>query len=364
MSPTSRRTRGAFTLIELLVVIAIIAILIGLLVPAVQKVREAAARTQCLNNLKQIGLALHNHHDTYKAFPSGGVVYLEESNYATPSALGSTTPASYRTQAWGWAYQILQYLEQNNVWAMGVSNGVVAKSTVISVYVCPSRRGPMVDQNWFHCDYAGNGGSNTNPGSNTATSPNGSAAAGQGDKNPTGVIVMNFASDDYIKSVAGFITNTTPQPIPASAGMTNVVRMASITDGTSNTMFVGEKFISPKYYQPGNTGSGYRFQWGDLNGYTAGVGWDQIRYGRWSPMQDNNFMYYDACYDPTLASPRVCTGAPNTVDMFGGAHAGGTPAVFCDGSVKLISYSISRPMMQNLTNRSDGNVIDWSQVEG
>src|SRR5437588_841488 len=123
MPLTLRRGRGAFTLIELLVVIAIIAILIGLLVPAVQKVREAAARAQCLNNLKQIGLALHNHHDTYKAFPSGGTVYLEDSSYATPSALGSTTPANYRTQAWGWAYQILPYIEQGPLWSMGVSNG-------------------------------------------------------------------------------------------------------------------------------------------------------------------------------------------------------------------------------------------------
>ena len=81
-------------------------------------------------------------------------------------------------------------------------------------------------------------------------------------------------------------------------------------------------------------------------------------------MQDNNFMYYDACYDPTLATPRVCTGSPNSVDMFGGPHSGGAPAVMCDGSVRTISYGISRPMMQFLTSKDDGMVIDWTQIEG
>jgi prepilin-type N-terminal cleavage/methylation domain-containing protein/prepilin-type processing-associated H-X9-DG protein len=367
MSLTLRRARGAFTLIELLVVIAIIAILIGLLVPAVQKVREAAARMQCQNNLKQIGLALHNHHDTYKAFPSGGTVYLEEdSKYATPSSLGSTTPADYRSQAWGWAYQVLPYIEQSNVWTLGVTNGPLAKSSVIPIYVCPSRRGEMVDNGWFHCDYAGNGGSNVVPGTSTPARPYGQNAGGQSDPSPTGVIVMNVAADNYVnaynaKNGGGSFQKVVP-PLPILANMANVVRMLSITDGTSNTLFVGEKFISPKYYQPGNTGSGYRFQWGDLNGYTAGTGWDQVRYGRFSPMQDNNNMYYDACYDPTLANPRKCAQYPNAVDMFGGPHDGGTPAVMCDGSVRMISYSISPLMMQNLANKADGNVIDWSQV--
>src|ERR1700748_332414 len=100
----SRASRSGFTLIELLVVIAIIAILIALLVPAVQKVREAASQTQCRNNLKQLGLPFHSHHDALKFFPSAGTDWWH------PRTLIGGKPADFNKQAWGWMYQILPYV--------------------------------------------------------------------------------------------------------------------------------------------------------------------------------------------------------------------------------------------------------------
>src|SRR5437867_8342493 len=113
MCPSSSQSctgpgRPAFTLIELLVVIAIIAVLIGLLLPAVQKVREAAARMQCSNNLKQISLACHTYHDAFNYFPINRV-----GNYDQPTAFGGWGPSS---KDWSWLSALLPYIEQNNIY--------------------------------------------------------------------------------------------------------------------------------------------------------------------------------------------------------------------------------------------------------
>lgn len=210
-----RSARRGFTLIELLVVIAIIAILMGLLMPAVQKVREAAARTQCLNNLKQIGLAIHNHHDNYGYFPPGG----------TQPSGGSTSDPNDRTQ-WNWQYHLLPFLEQQNLHDNSDYN--VVDTMPVKLFYCEVRRRAQNYNGSARCDYAANAGTE-----------------------------YNTAKDGVI--------------IWTDKGK---LSFASITDGTSNTVMVAERQMNNKAFgtatddnEPYN-----RAAWnGDWDAYRIGV---------------------------------------------------------------------------------------------
>ena len=198
------RTRRGFTLIELLVVIAIIAILIGLLLPAVQKVREAAARMSCTNNLKQIGLALHNYHDTYQALPPGFT--------ATAGPGGDVAPG------WGWSFHILPHIEQDNLFRSQANllQPVTASPllrTKVKTYLCPSD----VQSEPFQ-------------------------VYGPGGVALTGVLA---APSSYAAFVGGDETEVTTGD---GAGRFHGVfyrnsrtRLTDITDGTSHTGFVAER---------------------------------------------------------------------------------------------------------------------------
>jgi prepilin-type N-terminal cleavage/methylation domain-containing protein/prepilin-type processing-associated H-X9-DG protein len=233
----------AFTLIELLVVIAIIAVLIGLLLPAVQKVREAAARTTCTNNLKQIGLGFHSHHDALKQFPNAGSDGPDDDCCLAKTRVG-----------WTWLYHLTPYIEQANVYSH--PDDKVVQNTAVPIYYCPSRRQPTVYSDGGRSDYAGNGGRDM---------------AGEGRE---GMLIRQWKSPGTSK--------------PADAPVEQRRTMAEVTDGLSNTLLVGEKQVNPVVL--GLSG-------GD-NETWHNSGWDQdhVRFGQSVPEPDDK---HTTVYKPT-----------------------------------------------------------------
>jgi len=289
------RSRSAFTLIELLVVIAIIAILIGLLLPAVQKVREAAARMKCANHLKQIGLATHNYHDAKGFFPTGG------QHWSDSAVMNGGTLADPPQQGLGWAAQILPFIEQENV--ARLADWTQLRATVIPIYFCPSRRS-AVAVNAGHgiramIDYA---------------SVTGAGGEWNGSGPYFGIIVRNFA-----------VNSTTP--VPANSPRVGFVTMTGVTDGLSNTMMIAEKRLNKARYQLGD--------WHDDQGYTAG----------WDPDTVRNTTY--------SWGPDPISGVNG--NEFGGAHIAGMNAAMGDGSVRTIRYGASTTLLTQFGDRRDGS---------
>ncbi len=290
-----RMKRGGFTLIELLVVIAIIAILIGLLLPAVQKVREAAARATCQNNLKQIGLGLHAHHDGLREFPTAGSDGPNQNCCNATSRVG-----------WTWMFQITPYIEQQNVYSLpstSAGNTQVAQ-TAIKIYYCPSRRQPTLYSNGGRCDYAGNGGRDM---------------AGNGTE---GVFVRQWRNPN--------------SSLSATAPVEQRRTMTDITDGTSNTVMVAEKQV---HHSVLGSAGGDNEVWNNS-------GWDQDhqRFGEAVPEPDDKH--------PTSASASFWSV------RFGGSHPGVFNAVMADGSVRSMRYTTDATNWLRTCLINDGQVIN------
>jgi prepilin-type N-terminal cleavage/methylation domain-containing protein len=275
-----RRRRSAFTLIELLVVIAIIAILIGLLLPAVQKVREAAARTQGMNNLKQIALAVHGHHDTYHCLPHNGKGVL------TPD------PAAYGFQQPGpWTWQLLPLLEQQAV----VTNSAFA--TQIKTYLCPGRVRQAVVQSQSQFVKAS--------------------------KDPN--IHNGWWPTDYAINVAAFPGCYVEDEVTGVAPVLTQLSMLGITDGTSNTIWGGEKSLSIK-------------RWACTD-WT----WDEAAfYGGFGGTGRTGAQ--------VVSDSRTTSGGQNS---WGAPFSGGAPFDFYDGHVRMIAFGTD---LTTLLTSSGGEV--------
>jgi prepilin-type N-terminal cleavage/methylation domain-containing protein/prepilin-type processing-associated H-X9-DG protein len=357
-----------FTLVELLVVIAIIGILVALLLPAVQAAREAARRTQCVNQLKQMGLALLNHEGTFGVFPTGGnVPHPKIECYLTDTQVGSNpcrtasgaqptgAPLGAESQGLGWAFQILPYLEEGAV--HGLNTSAALEQAPIEMFFCPSRRAPTqhVTQEggqsisrWLS-DYAGampyNQQIYQNLSATIRKSIYESEAGFWGSGDTTGGIwkvVRGYAP------FMGVIVRTdynawggeASGPPGGPNGNTKPTRMAKITDGASKTLVVAEKWLFTADYVGG--------QWHDDRGWSDGWDPDQMR----------------AAYlqiGPDSKKLEIFTDINRTNGFrFGSAHAAGVNAVFADGSVRSINYDITPTEFNRLAHRADG---DTSAVE-
>jgi prepilin-type N-terminal cleavage/methylation domain-containing protein/prepilin-type processing-associated H-X9-DG protein len=344
-----RGGRSGFTLIELLVVIAIVAILIGLLLPAVQKVREAAARMQCKNNLKQLGLALHNYQTSAGAFPQAFKL-LPAPDPTVPNSAAGTYGASAFVL-------ILPYLEQDNVYRwIDVTKGALSKvnmlpanpaySTPIKTFLCPSAPGqPTAEYSAELANSFGNFGITLNY--------------------PPGLI---FGRTDYAPD-AGLSIDVVGININAGASIIcqppdGPVRVTDVSDGTSNTVLLVEDAGRPAWYSskglvtsgpavgsyqagpngPAPQGGG---AWADPLNYIATNGADPSGSGI---AAGGGFLGIPPA---PYSCPLMCS---NDSEIFA-FHTGGCNVAFGDGSVRFLRAGLTIPQVAALLSRAGGEVI-------
>lgn len=305
--------RDGFTIVELLVSIAIIGILMALLLPAVQMARESARRTQCRNNLKQLAGAVFLHESSHQVFPSDGWGFRW---------IGEPDRGTGEHQPGGWIYQILPYVERNDLRQIGAGLSDPLRQLALAdlsekgmpLVRCPTRpsaekcpRDPLLV--WFNAelraslsrtDYVGNAGDYFNG------IHKGPTSLAEGDSK-----TYHWPDTSQVSGVL-FLRSR--------------IRMSNILDGTTHTYLLGEKYVATPYY--GNYGD-----FGYDQSFCSGDDWDLTRWTDEAPLMD---------------------GVSVFSKRFGSAHASVFQMALCDGSVRSISYSIDALIHKQLGNRADG----------
>ena len=334
----TRKDRRGFTLIELLVVIAIIAILIGLLLPAVQKIREAANRMKCTNNLKQVGLGLHNYESTYGVFPTSG-----EGNFNNG---GTVITVMDTASTWT---MLLPFLEQDNIYKqitptvhyLNNPAGQAPFQTAVSIYICPSNpsaNGGKDSGGYGICDYM--------PIAYTDLDDSGTRQAGNPAWRKDGILRRSFTDGTGVAASDGTLWG----PVNVGGG----APIASCTDGTSNTIAaiedVGRGFngvVNGKYSTPSGAKT-LIARWAEpdqANGVSGPPG-----------MSNGNSKIVNNNATP-LGGPSTCPWTTNNCgpnDEAFSYHTGGANAIFGDGHVQFIRDTIPVVTMRNLCTPNGG----------
>jgi prepilin-type N-terminal cleavage/methylation domain-containing protein len=345
------QSKRGFTLVELLVVIAIIGVLVALLLPAIQAARESARRTQCINNLRQVGLGCHLFESATKYFPTaGGVVsqFTSQEELAKPK---------YGFETAGWMYQILPYIEQQALHDMRRGNvpansGFINTGMIeipVATYNCPSRTGRYavhITNIYRLGDYAGVMASHNDEGWNgfewqTTVGPR----ANEQTAVWTGILVKG----GHVKV-----------PAPTQVEKWGQINSKSIQDGTSNTILVAEKSVQEAFWTIPTTGAPLRYPHWEVYGYYVGADWPHMRqFGALTFRQGEQFEV------PVRgdSDPRRYPGPPQAEEQgFGSAH----PGIFCaalgDGSTRIINQDAELLLLDRLGKRSDGSTVDLESL--
>jgi prepilin-type N-terminal cleavage/methylation domain-containing protein/prepilin-type processing-associated H-X9-DG protein len=363
MSLNSRRPPQAFTLVELLVVIAIIGVLVALLLPAIQAAREAARRTQCQTNLKNMALAFENFELSQKMFPTGGARYLN-TGYGLEQNVENGKPLGPEKQGLGWAFQLLPYIEQTS--AYQITKTIDLQQVVMPLYTCPSRRPAATTYSaQFNAiialmDYAGNQpctysstGVKYNPlagipltlASFTTLFPACNGGMANADQ------LANKVYDGVIiRSAWRFASKNPTTGAINGAFLTNVPRRVEpkdITDGLSNTLMLAEKYVRSDRYEGGVD------YYSDDRGWSDGWDADIMRSTCFPPLGDSDGMGFDPVLGRMFGDrgPWPFGGSYN-VYHFGSAHPAGINTAFADGSVHFLSFDIDVLIFNALGSRN------------